>query len=211
MRRVGFSGLIAVTMALAVPVEAAQFVVTFPSATPVPGNNDFQSDLAGIGLGYYASSGATLALTGKGKVAFHYLGSESGFKDTFAAGPVSGSENNADNWAAPVLLGSAIFNGGAITDWQFGSDRGLSAVVGDDGFGIFLPGLRGLTASPYSSSVVYFGFDDQVTNIDDNHDDFIIRATVTGVPEPTTWALLIAGFGLVGMAVRRSGSRAATA
>jgi hypothetical protein len=44
-----------------------------------------------------------------------------------------------------------------------------------------------------------------VKNDDDDHDDFIVKATIVGgVPEPTTWAMLILGFGLVGFAARRS-------
>ncbi|MBU1377732.1 MAG: PEPxxWA-CTERM sorting domain-containing protein [Alphaproteobacteria bacterium] len=34
------------------------------------------------------------------------------------------------------------------------------------------------------------------------------RVIETGVPEPATWALMIAGFGLAGSAVRRARSRA---
>lgn len=187
----------------AVPVQAAQFIVTFPSAAAIQSNNDFQSNLAGEGLYWFTSTGATLSLSGAGKVTFEYMGSESGFVDSFTAGSVSGVETN-NGWG-PVLLGSATFAAGAVTDWEFTSDQGLAAKVGDFGFGIFLPMLNQVTSSPYKSKVLYFGYDDEKSNPDDNHDDFIIRATITGVPEPATWAMLIAGFGLVGMSARRRG------
>jgi hypothetical protein len=59
--------------------------------------------------------------------------------------------------------------------------------------------------------VLYLGFDDQPGKADDNHDDIIIRVTAIpfadpgggAVPEPASWAMLIAGFGLVGAAQRR--------
>jgi hypothetical protein len=195
-------GLVALTaLAAAVPATAADFVVTIPSTIAIPGNNDFQADLAGEGLFVYTAAGATLSLTGPGRVTFEYMGSESGFIDSFTAGSVFGVEDNKSVWG-PELIGTAVFGGGLITDWTFDSNLGLSAVPGDDGFGIFLPRLRdGVTS--YQSNVLYFGFDDQINNIDDNHDDFIIRATVTPIPEPATWAMLIFGFGLVGASVRR--------
>ncbi|MGL4541450.1 MAG: PEPxxWA-CTERM sorting domain-containing protein, partial [Polymorphobacter sp.] len=37
------------------------------------------------------------------------------------------------------------------------------------------------------------------------------NVSVTAVPEPASWALLIGGFGLVGSALRRARKRAATA
>ncbi len=55
----------------------------------------------------------------------------------------------------------------------------------------------------FRSRVLYLGFDDQPQNADDNHDDLIIRVTAGAIPEPATWAMLIAGFGLVGLAARR--------
>lgn len=203
MGKIGLALAATCAAVAAVPVQAAQFVVTFPSATAIQSNNDFQSNLAGEGLYWFASTGATLSLSGAGKVTFEYMASESGFFDSFTAGSVSGVETN-NGWGA-VLLGSAWFSGGAVTDWEFTSDQGLAAKVGDVGFGIFLPMLQQLTSSPYKSKVLYFGYDDQVSNPDDNHDDFIIRASITAVPEPATWAMLITGFGLVGMAARRRG------
>ena len=80
--------------------------------------------------------------------------------------------------------------------------------VGTLEFGIFLP--RGqLAGGNYSSNVLYLGFDDQITGDDDNHDDMIIRVTAEDfggqgtVPEPASWAMLIAGFCMVGAGSRR--------
>ena len=202
------------SVALAMPAAAA---VTFnvgigSPVKPVPSNNDFQGNLNGLGLYEYTAGGATVSLSGKAKVTFEFLGSESGFSDGFKAGGglISVSENSSFTAWGPVALGSLNYSAGAITDWLFNSSgRGASTFgIGSLEFGVFLP--RGSVAGgTYSSNVLYLGFDDQINGDDDNHDDMIIRVTAEdlfdpggGVPEPATWAMLVTGFGLVG-AVRR--------
>jgi hypothetical protein len=126
------------------------------------------------------------------------MGSESGFTDTFTAGAAGPfAEYNKASWG-PVLIGYANYAGGLITNFTFTSNGSpIVSNPGADSFGIFVPG----NVRSYVSNVLYLGFDDQINNIDDNHDDFIVR--VTAVPEPASWAMLIAGFGLVGFASRR--------
>jgi hypothetical protein len=73
-------------------------------------------------------------------------------------------------------------------------------------FGYFLPApiITARAPGTYTSSVLYLGYDNQITaSDDDNHDDLVIRLTATAVPEPATWAMMIAGFGLMGGAMRR--------
>ena len=113
-----------------------------------------------------------------------------------------------NNFAAPVLIGTEFFAGGDLTKLlNFSSNGGIAATVGDDGFGIFL-GPRDQSGGTFNT--FYLGFDDQITNIDDNHDDFIVKVTVnSAVPEPSTWAMLLFGFGIVGFALRRRISRTA--
>jgi hypothetical protein len=110
-----FATLAATTLTTA-PAHAADFILTVGSGSPVipAPANDFAAQLNALGLFNFTTSGASLSLSGIAKVTFHYLGSESGFTDTFKAGSVTGTENNTNNFGSPVLLGSAIFGPGAL-------------------------------------------------------------------------------------------------
>ena len=86
---------------------------------------------------------------------------------------------------------------------SFASDLGEGATIGDAGFGIFLK--EGWVSGETAVNSFIIGFDDQITNPDDdNHDDLMILAVVkSAVPEPGTWATLLFGFGALGAAMRR--------
>lgn len=208
MRRVGF--LVACLTALvAAPVSAAQFIVNFDETTAVSSKNDFRKQLKAIGLEKYANFGATLSISAPGVITFHRVASESGFTNRFTGGGVTALETNGNQFAAPILLGSDTFLQGSLQGKLFFTTNGNGDVsqIGSEGFGIFLPKNA---SGQYRSSTLYFGFDDLVKNDDDNHDDFIVKATIVGgIPEPTTWAMMILGFGLVGFAARRTAATAA--
>lgn len=195
---------------LAGPANAAFFDVTVGSVVnDIPSNNDFQTELFGVPLNYYTTTGASVSLSGKVKLTFEYLGSESGFTDVFKAegldGTIMATESNADIFFTPQLLGSATFDAGVLDSLLTFFANGVMTPtftfnVGEAEFGIFLPTKLAEGAS-YKTNTLYIGLDDQIRGDDDNHDDFLIR--VTAVPEPATWAMMIAGFGLVGGAMRR--------
>ena len=213
--------LAATSLVLAMPAAAA---VTFnvgigAPVNAIPGNNDFITNLASAGLTRYTAGGATISLSGKATLTFEFMGSESGFNDSFkaAGGLITASEASSFTAWAPVALGSATYNAGAISDWLFSSSGGaVNKGIGTLEFGIFLP-AGSLAGGNYASNVLYLGFDDQITGDDDNHDDMIIRITAEDfggqgeVPEPASWAMLIAGFGLVGAASRRRRGAASVA
>ena len=64
--------------------------------------------------------------------------------------------------------------------------------MGDDEFTAVLADLRGV--------MVYA---DWTPNVETDRLDNVSMAANTGVPEPTTWALMILGFGSAGAALRR--------
>jgi hypothetical protein len=204
----GFLGLLGSSY----PANAA-VVVNFGSTNAISANNDFQSELNGLGLTQLATTGASLMLDADSMITFDLLGSESGFDDTFNAPSISYTEMTLllNSFASPIGLGSGVFTAGDLAGLlTFTSSGGATATVGDRGFGIFL-GPNALSGD--ASSVFYFGYDDQITNQDDDFDDFIVRATVTplaAVPEPGTWAMMLIGFAGVGFALRRKQRPAGT-
>jgi|JI81BgreenRNA_FD_contig_61_2566691_length_1144_multi_8_in_0_out_0_1 hypothetical protein len=198
----------ALALVMAVPaLAAAQFKVTVTDPVlAIPNNNDYKTELAAEGLGAYTADLATIQLTAKSKVKFEFWGSESGFNDGFKVGDgstISVTEGGSGKltWMARNL-GTLVYDGGTdITDWFFTSVQGTPlAGIGHTAFGIFIPTGTQAGGSYFANSL-FLGFDDQPLNFDDNHDDIIIK--VTAVPEPASWAMLIAGFGLVGAASRR--------
>ncbi len=77
-------------------------------------------------------------------------------------------------------------------------------------------GITHIFSAPYAGGLVgpggtipagiYVGFEDILGGGDLDYDDLKFVFTNVGggvVPEPATWAMLIAGFGLVGLAARR--------
>lgn len=194
--------------ALAVGSTAANasiFTVTVgDSVTAIPGNNDFQGDLLLAGFTQYATTGTTIVLDETSVVTFELLGTESGFDDTFTANGVTYTETGGlvNLFGSPLLLGSDTFLAGLLSA-GFSSDQGGSGGVNSADFGLFL-GPNAMAGDVFNASVLYFGFDDQITGDDDNHDDLIIRATISpAVPEPATWAMMLLGFGAAGFMLRR--------
>ena len=201
------AGLAAVTMATP---AAASVQVTFPGTVPLPTNNDFKTQLAGLGLVGIASTGASLILNSDAMITFELLGTESGFSDRFTTISVPGlsyTENTSfqNDFNSPIAIGSAFFSAGSLSGrLNFSAVGGLPATVGQTGFGIYVP--QGL-ASGGTLNTFYIAYDDQPTNPDRDYDDMIIRAVVRSVdravPEPATWAMMLVGFAGIGMAVRR--------
>ena len=195
---------------------APTFTVTLTSnayAIPVGvGNagNDFSDPLKNVYGLTYEALGALVSATEDGIVTFEYMGSESGYLDTFTGGSAvltetsGGTEGLFDPGKEPT---SSFIPGTDLTNLlQFTSSGGVSAKPGQSGFAVYLPGYQDV-GTTYTSDVIWLAYDDGGGGPDDNHDDMIIRATIRAVPEPATWAMMVAGVAAVGLSMRR---RAAT-
>ena len=211
------AGISAVAFASTAQAQTATINYTGPTTPvpPSPGNpavNDFQSQLAGYGLGSYISTGLTsIVLSGPASLSFEFFGSESGYSDTFNAGGTSTATftentNFTNNFLSPFLIGWRDVAGGPLTGLNFTTSGvgsgGMNAAQGSAGFGVFVPNES--ARGSFTGNTFWLGYDDQITNTDDNHDDFIVRVRVNApVPEPATWAMMLVGFGAVGYGMRR--------
>ena len=205
--------LAAAAFALASPATAFAAPVikaVFPTSAPITASNNFKTNLAAAGFTKYSAPITSLFLTGMAKITWSYMGSESGFKDTFnsvSIGSLSYTETSTgfDNkWHAPVVIGTQTYASATSLSGllKFTSNYGLTAAPGSAGFAVFLkPGQ----ASGTGYSTLYFGYDDERSNPDRDFDDLIVKAVVTAVPvpEPGTWLMLLSGFALVGSVLRR--------
>ena len=183
------------------PASAATLVVgAGTDTTPLASTNDFASQLAGLGLTILRTN-ASLTLNGPANIQVDYFASESTFVDTFHLGTINFSETNKSVFAAQLIGTLTNVASGPLAAYFTSSGHANNHAPGSINFGYFLP--RGTLSGAYTSNVIWIGYDDQINNADDNHDDFILRLTVTPVPEPATWAMMIGGFGMLGAALRR--------
>ena len=185
-------------LTVAPAANAAQFVVmTGDPLSLVPSNNDFKSQLAGLGLTNEITS-ADLVLNGAAWVQFTFLGSESYYSESFFVNgnQVFTENTNFTNWntggtSAPI----------ALTDFLtaiFTSNTGVPATPGSIGLAVFAD-----ANGTYNTQDIYFGYDDGGAGPDRDYDDMIVEATILPIPEPATWALMIAGIAAVGVSMRR--------
>ena len=193
----------------AMPASAVTFTVTAGNVSPIAGTgNDFTGDLAALGFAVKELQNSTVTSNG-GTYKVELLGYENGFTDRFSVDGGATALGNvtwsgfANLFANPTFLGTSS---NAPSGWRFLSAQSGSAVVGNVGFSIFGP--AGTQAGDvFKTNTLFIGFNDG--GADGDHDDGILK--ISAVPEPASWALMIVGFGMVGVGVRSRKRGAVTA
>lgn len=193
------------TAGFAAPASAAILVGGIGSTETIPDNFSFKGNLASdFSLVSQSNDLLSINLTSPARLTFYALGSESGLENTFSFGPVTSTEQNFSYDASRVIgsldVASAVSLGGLV----FTSNGGVPAVPGMSNFGIFLP--NGFNGASFDTNWLVIGYDDGGSS-DNDFDDFVVGIQVSPIPEPHIWALMIAGFGLVGMQLRRHRNR----
>jgi len=92
---------------------------------------------------------------------------------------------------ADIFAGTTVANGG-----NPGSDFTSYAVLGTFNGAVFTPATLG------GAYDLIIGFNDGL-RVDADYDDMVVGLKVTAIPEPETYALLLAGLGAVGFIARR--------
>ena len=194
--------MFALAAAFVTPAKAAILVDGIGDTMAVPDNFAFKSQLeADSSLVTQSSNLLSISLTEAARITFYALGSESNLENSFFFGSLNDTEQNYSYDPTRVIGSVDITSPGTLGGLLFTSSGGLPAVPGLSNFGIFLP--SGFSGTSFLTDRLVFGYDDGGP-ADDDFDDFVIAAQISPIPEVRTWFLMLAGFGLVGMQLRRN-------
>ncbi|UTW53872.1 PEPxxWA-CTERM sorting domain-containing protein [Kordiimonas sp. SCSIO 12610] len=174
------------------------------SVSGIPGNNNVGNILTTLGLTEFTTA-RDVQFNSNGTLDLFFLGSESGFINTVEINGETVFTEDPDGLTETPFVTDFIFsfniNSGDLLSGlglSFGSNRGTPAAFGDAGFGQFF--------SPVEGNRFALGFGDNTGGGDADFDDLVVGLQFTSaVPEPATWLMMIFGFALVGLQVRRRG------
>lgn len=157
----------------------------------------FSSTATKISLG-------TLSASGPGIVTYTYLGKEAGFKNIFFA-PSTTAQWQINVSGAPAIGDDLVVSTtGGNLDFKFEGDTGNFAVNGGTWSTYSSIGLikENYTFGSYGHFDFIIGYNDSFSTHND-WDDMVIGVNIAAIPEPETFAMLLAGLGLLGLAARR--------
>lgn len=201
-------------LALSVTPAFASIALQFVSAPtelqdPLSSNNDFKTNLNAIPLSLTKLVMGDIKAGADGFLNFYFHASESSFDDQFSidGSPAFLETTSFTAWdpigtlinPTPIAVSAGTTFSSLHALFSTASSGGLNATMNTVGFGIF---VGSTIESDYTT--LYFGYDDQATHPDDNHDDLIIRVDFIpsgtpsqgslGVPEPVSaivWSALV--------------------
>ena len=202
LRRIGLA--LTATIALMGPASAST-VTAVGGTTGIDATGAAGNDVIGSVFGYF---GAQLFADGPLKVEYTYLGKEAGDTNAFLVlGNLqfSTATSNYGDTASETLSLAGLLN------FAFGANQSTASVTNGSNpsasgvpnfFVSFYDQFGNLGALSGNSGVI--AFDDGGSPADADYDDLVVRFTVSAVPEPATWAMMLLGFAGIGfLAYRR--------
>lgn len=216
----GVLGTLKKTLAAAVIVLGTATVSSAATYSTIPGSgtNEALAPVFGSNAPRGGWYGAALYLIGgPASIAVDFLGREAGFNNTFhwnGSQLYSNSQTGSPSFGNPVVP-SNVFNNVAsgLLNFAFGVNSGTPSIFNGsnpNGSGPNSPANFFVTFEDQTASggqIAYLFLDDGAVG-DDNHDDMVIRLSVTGgslniVPLPAAGFLLLGGLGALGAVARR--------
>ena len=201
MKRIAFGLLLSTLLGTA---HAGILSINTPVAKTFSGYNGQPETITGPeSSGFWGS----LVTDSAGTFSATYLGNESAFVDKFTLN-IAGSllEANALGTTISTLVGSGLvdfsFSDNSGGGHTFANGQAQTPVLGF----MIMPGqnIEGFGAFDY-----ILGFNDSATG-DADYDDFVVgvKFVAAAVPEPETYAMMLAGIGMMGFMVRRRKNQA---
>ena len=196
------AGALATTANAAGPLQVS---TNFPA--PLTAVDGYKADLATLGVTFGLASPATVLPSGPQTLEFRLLDSHAE-RDGFQ---VFALNVGASSFAVPLQA----FSGAGTLLGTVTTATGFNSLIGDtDTFGPNPPPFAFGAYKVYLSdadTAALTGIGPFIGNVDHLYfsigDRALFEVSVAGgVPEPAAWALMLAGFGLVGLAARRKGS-----
>ena len=218
-------GLVAaatVAVALAAPAKASLITLSGGTAGTIPNgaSNELLNPLFGVpsASGYYGSQ-INVSVPVTSNILFEFYGAEAGYHNEFNVSGLGelfdhpGGTIIAPNLGSPLATFATTILGTGLLPFIFDiNNDALHLVNGfnpDDSGGAALgPNFFASCAplgpgNPISCDSVYLFLDDGGAGPDDNHDDFLVRVTISNIPEPSSLALFGAGLLGIGLFRRR--------
>jgi len=194
-------------LALASFAIAAQAQVTFVDGTQVPVFLNYNPNGAAGTLGPVVGGREDAMInTTAGTLTATFLGFEALDTDTFTFTLSSGTLSNKGplnaSISGPVAAGPLNFT---FADQFMGTAIGNGQNLGDFTSYAVLGSFAGTVFTPFTLGGAYdliLGFNDGM-RVDSDYDDIVIGLRVTSIPEPESYALLVAGLGAVGFVASR--------
>lgn len=230
MKRInGLAIAAALAAVMAAPASAATllstvdiFLASQPNGTSVSGYFGSDTAPANAPLKFTTTGGATLTFAASGSTSVDatcFAGPDGGcYSDIsfFSPAPASGTFKGPGTALVGVFLDASVFDvstGPASLDYTIAANRSLLTYAPTLGQIFFIgDGLTDTNAvqqftAPGGATRLFLAVSDSIGASFDNSGSLsvdVTGATLAGtVPEPASWALLVAGFGAVGTAARR--------
>ncbi len=218
-----FASVLAVSTALAAPagaaivVENSHFIAaptSFNGFEGIASNPNFSAPFYFPGNTPYSEGGITVEYVGSAPnqmwLQYQFVGDFGWYANGGGTGYTKVTLSNGGDFGALEFLAGSGFSGGSTTYYEalFNGTVVSTGTIGavTDGYGNNGLQYFGLSGGGFDEVHLKSNFDGAFnpnTFEAGSFDSFAALSAAPGVPEPASWALMIAGFGLTGAAMRR--------